>query len=101
MSYSMSKSDMASFDLGGHGGQPNIAHDLLQTLMRPHAKNQQPGFETVAVNREQTPLQTPGTNLQLYIKIVKSFYILPGIKCLFLLHRDVGTHFALTIISIK
>ena len=55
MSFSMSKSGMASFDLGGHGGQPHIAHDLPSPLMRPHAKNQQPGFETVAVHRGRTP----------------------------------------------
>ena len=69
----MSKSGMASFDLGGHGGRPQVAHDLLPPLMRPHAKNQQAGFETVAVHCELTPLQTPGTNLQLYIKIHTSF----------------------------
>ena len=69
MSFSMSKSGMASFDLGDHGGQPHIAHDLPSPLMRPHAKNQQPGFETVPVHRGLTRRQTPGTKLQLYIKI--------------------------------
>ena len=73
MSFGMSKSGMASFDLGGHGGRPQVAHDHFPSLVRSHAKNQQPGLKTVAVHREHTWSQTPGTNLQLYIKIVFSF----------------------------
>ena len=40
-----------SFDLGGHGGRPQVAHDHSPPLVRTHAKNQPPRFETVAVNR--------------------------------------------------
>ena len=49
---------MAYFDLRGHKGRPLVAHDHSTPFLRPHAKNQQPGFETVAVHRGQT-LQLP------------------------------------------
>ena len=69
MSFSMSKSGMASFDLGGRGGWPWYVKNHFYHLVRSHAKNQQPGLETVAVKRVVTRTQTPGTNLQLYIKM--------------------------------
>ena len=54
----MSKSDMASFDLGGHGGRPQIAHDPGSPPSRLCAKLQPPGLKTVDLYKEQTPLQT-------------------------------------------
>ena len=69
VSFNMSKSDMASLDLGGHGGWPQYVENHSAHLERPHAKNQPNRLETVAVMRAHTWLQTPGTNLQLYIKM--------------------------------
>ena len=70
MSFSTSKWGMASFDLGGHGGWPRYVENQRQGMERSHAKNEQPRLETVAVKRGHPWLQTPGTNLQLYIKII-------------------------------
>ena len=44
-----------------------IVENLTQDPRTIHAKFQPPGTTTVAVNREMTHLQTPETELQLYI----------------------------------
>ena len=69
MSFRTPKPGMASFDLRGHGGRPQYVNNHSPPLKRSHAKNQQLGLETVAVIRVVTAFQTPGINLQLYIKI--------------------------------
>ena len=58
MSFSMSKSGMASFDLGGHGGQPKVPHDPGSHPMRLCAKFQPPSLKTVYLYKEHTSLQT-------------------------------------------
>ena len=54
---------MASFDLGGHGGQPQYDHDLGTPKDCLHAKFHVPQLKTVDLYKEPTELHTDETGL--------------------------------------